>query len=341
MREIQARIDVIRAGAVYCELAFTNPPRLDASADAEIYLSMAGTFRWRSDVNWLTDELQPVIRIDGEEHPLGVLQIATMRDVFTPEGAHQISLTCYDRALRLKQTKAEQMLFLPAGTAYTTAIRQLLAGAGIALAVIAETAAVLPTAREWEIGTDYLAIVNDLLAEINYEPIWFDADGAAVAQPYADPDPATIQRRYAPGEFSILRPGAEAELDAFAAPNVFIAICSNPDLPAPLVARAVNDNPLSALSVLRRGRRITTVTRVDNIADQAALDAYVQRLASDSMLRSRTVRISTGVEAAHSRHAVIALTHPDLGGIYRETGWSMTLAPGAEMTHELQRLIIV
>lgn len=341
MRSISARVDVLRAGAVFCELSFTEPPRLDASANAEIYLSMAGTFRWRDDVNWMTDELRPVLTVNGVEHPIGVLQIATMRDVYTPTGAHRIALTCYDRALRLKQTAAEQLLFFPAATPYTTAIRQLLAAAGVALAVIAETPAALPTAREWEIGTDYLSILNELLAEINYEPIWFDADGAAVAQPYVGPDPSAIERRYAPGEFSILRAGAEAELDAFSAPNVFIAICSNPDLPEPLVARAVNDNPLSALSVIRRGRRIPTVVRVDNIADQTALDAYAQRLASDSMLRSRTVRISTGVDAAHGRHAVVALSHPDLGGIYRETGWSMTLQPGAEMTHELQRLIIV
>lgn len=341
MRNISARVDVIRSGAVFCELEFTDPPRLDASAAADIYVSMAGSFRWRSDVNWLTDELCPVLTVDGADHQLAVLQVATMRDVFTAQGEHYVSLTAYDRALRLQQTKLEEGLYFGTTKQYTSAVQQLLAGAGVTVAAITQSAATLGTAHEWEIGTDYLSIINELLQEINYEPIWFDSSGTAIAQPYADPVPAAIDRRYAPGAFSLLRAGAEATLDAFSEPNVFIVICSNPDLPAPLTSKAVNNNPLSSLSVLRRGRRIPTVVRVDNILDQASLDAYAQRLVNESMMRSRSVRISTGLEAAHRRHETVALTDESLGGIYQETGWSMTLAPGQAMTHELKQMILV
>ena len=40
-------------------------------------------------------------------------------------------------------------------------------------------------------------------------------------------------------------------------------------------ARATNDDPLSALSVQRIGKRTAPIIRLDNIASQAALQEYV------------------------------------------------------------------
>ena len=341
MREISARVDILRGGALYGELAFTEPPRIDANADADIYISMSGTFLYRGDVNWMTDELRPVLTIDGTDTPLATLEIATLQDEYTEQGTHYVQLTCYDRALLVQQTKAEHAIFFEAGTTYLSAVTQLLTAAGIALVIRTDSAAELSTDREWQIGEDYLSIINVLLSEINYEPLWFDASGAAVIQPASDPDPGRISHRYERGKFSILRPGARASLDAFAAPNVFVVLCSNPELEAPLVARAENNNPLSSLSILRRGRRITSVVNVDNTPGQTALNTYAQRLASESMMRSETVTISTGADGAHGRLDVVALDHPDLGGIYAETGWSMTLARGAAVTRTLRRMILV
>ena len=341
MREISARVDILRGGALYGELAFTEPPRIDASADADIYVSMSGLFLYRGDVNWMTDELRPVLTIDGTDAPLATLEIATMQDEYTEQGAHYVRLSCYDRALLVQQTKAEQAVYFAAETPYLSAVTQLLTAAGIALIIRTDSDAALSTDREWQIGEDYLSIINVLLSEINYEPLWFDASGAAVLQPAADPDPGRIAYRYDRGKFSILRPGVRASLDAFAAPNVFVVLCSNPELPEPLVARAENNNPLSSLSILRRGRRITDVINVDNTPGQTELNAYARRLASESMLRSETVTISTGVDGAHGRLDVVALDHPELGGIFSEIGWSMTLERGAAVTRTLRRMILV
>ena len=341
MREISARVDIIRSGAVFGELRFVDAPRIDARADAAIPVSMQGSFLWRSDVNWLSDELRPVLIVNGIETPIATLPIATLRESFDERAVRTVSITAYDRCLLLKQTKAEQRLYFAAGTSYLSALQQLLLGAGIALVIAADSGAVLATDREWQIGDDYLTIVNTLLSEINFAPVHFDPLGRALLQPRTDPDVSRLDHSYGPGQYSILRHSAAAEVDAYDAPNVFVVICSNPELPAPLVARAENDNPLSSLSVLRRGRRIPAVTQVDNTAGQDELDAYAQRLASESMLRSQTVTISTGVEGGHGIRDSVALTHPDLGGIYVETAWSMELQPGAEMRHTLQRNILV
>lgn len=341
MREIGARVDILRNGATYGELAFVEPPRIDASADADIFISMSGRFLYRGDVNWMSDELRPVLTIDGADAPLATLEIATKQDEYTEQGAHYVRLTCYDRALLVQQTKAEHTVFFAAGTLYLAAVTQLLTAAGIALVIRTDSAAALSTDREWQIGEDYLSIINGLLSEINYEPLWFDASGAAVLQPASDPDPSRIAHRYDRGKFSILRPGVRASLDAFAAPNVFVVLCSNPELEEPLVARAENNNPLSSLSILRRGRRITGVFNVDNTPGQAELDAYARRLASESMLRSETVTISTGADGAHGRLDVVSLDHPELGGIFSETGWSMELQAGAAVSRTLRRMILL
>lgn len=341
MREIRARVDVIRAGAVFCELLFAEPPRIDARADAEIHVSMQGVFLRRDDVNWLSDELRPILTVNGTDWPIATMPIATLRDGYAENGTRTVELTAYDRCLLLKQTRAESRIFFASGTSYLTALQQLLAAAGITLIIAAETDAALATDREWAIGDDYLTIVNTLLSEINFNPVHFDALGRAMLQPVTDPDVERIDHDYKPSAFSILRRPATEEIDAFDAPNIFVVICGNPELGTPLVARAENDNPLSSLSTIRRGRRITSVVTVDNTAGQSELNAYAQRLATESMLRSRTVTISTGVEGGHGFRDSVALTHPDLGGIYVETAWSMDLRAGGEMRHTLQRNILV
>ena len=118
-------------------------------------------------------------------------------------------------------------------------------------------------------------------------------------------------------------------------------ICENPDLDAPLISTAINDNPLSALSTFKRGRRIAEVYKVNNIASQEALDEYAQRLCSDSMLSSEISEISTANMPGHGIYDTVALTHPNLEGIFQETGWSLILAAGQTMTHTLRRSILV
>jgi len=115
----------------------------------------------------------------------------------------------------------------------------------------------------------------------------------------------------------------------------------NPDLPAPLMSTAVNDNPMSSLSVFKRGRRITEVLRVTNTPNQQALDAYVQQVCQNSMLAAETVTISTANVPNHGVYDTVAVLHPDLDGLFQEVSWSMILAPGQTMIHKLRRSVLI
>lgn len=206
------------------------------------------------EIDYLNDELQPVLIIDGVETPIGVFVPGTVTTSSKGYGVDLDRVEAYDRGVKLQQAKTETLLHWSAGTKYLDAVKQLLVSAGIGMVMETPSTLTLPTDREdWAIGTPYLTIINALLAEINYNDIWFDARGTAVLQPRQEPSAERIAHTYTDGTpLSVLMPDSESELDIYDAPNVFICTVSNPDLEEPMTATAVNDNPMSALSTVRR-----------------------------------------------------------------------------------------
>ena len=149
-------------------------------------------------VDYLSDEIEPieiepVLIIDGVENKLGVFLPATV----TPSesaGAAQVQIEAFDRCWRVRDVYSETLTYFAEGTPYLTAIESLLTQAGITTVLATPTAATLAEAREdWNIGTSYLTIVNDLLAEINYNPLWFNQDGVAILEPASVPTAANIE----------------------------------------------------------------------------------------------------------------------------------------------------
>jgi len=200
---------------------------------------------------------------------------------------------------------------------------------------------VLQTDREdWEEGTSYLTIVNALLVEIGYNPLWFDLAGRARLTRYQEASAANIAHIYKSGEDALILPDCTISEDAYSLYNVFRAVVSNPELPEPLASTAVNDYPRSRTSTVRLGRRIPApIEKLDNIASQAALDAYVGRKRFESMLSTERVTFTTANLPIHGYLDTVALQHERLDGIYQETDWSMTLSHDGRMTHRARRVL--
>ena len=344
-REISYRIDVLRNGAKLTELLWSeeSPPNVYIDTTGDIKGSLSGTFRHNPVVDYIADDLQPWIGINGEWAPLGVFRIATLTEQEDASG-HWIEAEAYDRCWMLQTMTTEGIMHIPAGTAYLTKIEELLIEAGIGLVVAAPTDAILQTDREdWQEGTPYLTIVNQLMDEINYKQIWFDGNGVAHLEPVAQASAANIKWSYSAEDVILcapVSPELTQEFDVFSAPNVFVAICSNPDLEAPLVARAENNNPSSATSVFRRGQRITQLLKVDNIASQEALQAYVDDICFQSLFSHRVVTFETLAEGGHGAGDILSLGHKDMGGIFEETAWYITMTPGEFMKHTAKRTVI-
>lgn len=341
VRSYAAKVFVYRNGAKLTELKIKDMPTVTASSDGEIKEGMTGTFHYNEKMDYLKDELRPVQIIDGTEYPVGVFHVASYTDVFTETG-REINIEAYDKCWLIQSMTAESTIFFARGTNYLTAVGQLLTAAGITLTITQPSGAVLQTDREWEIGTDYLTIINQLLKEINYAQIWFNSNGWAIIKPEQTEYVQQVQHTYQGLDVrSVLSADAAAAVDIFDKPNVFIAICQNPDLAAPLVATSVNESPMSALSTYKRGRRIARVYNVDNIASQQELQNYADRLRNESMLSSETLTIYTANMPGHGIGDTVAVQHPQISGLYKEIGWRLTLGIGQLMQHDLQRKVLI
>lgn len=343
IREVSYKVKVLRNGAPYSELRWSkdNPPQLTVNADGELKSSFAGTFDADSKINWLRDEIQPCIVINDEEQILGTLRIAT-KSGGEASFSQFARIEAYDKGWQVQTGKTESLLHLDAGTGYVNAIKALLLERDVVNVISDAAAQTLPAAREWPVGTSYLTIINTLLAEIAFNPLWFDAAGYAHLQAYAAPTAAAIQRRYSADDvrLSPMSRDYTEETDIFSAPNVFICICDNPDRSATLKATAENET-WGSKSILARGLRIPTVIKVDQIADQASLQAYANKKRDESIMSERTVSFSVSAEGGRGVGDIIAVDHPSIGGIYRESGWSLRLAPGERIKISAKRTVIM
>lgn len=336
-RRVSRRVDIIRNGAAVTTLDIVESPVVSVQADAVLKANMTGVFRASEILRPTSDLLQPVLILGGVDYPLGQYAISVLTENHDDRGTI-IHIEAYDRALWLQQSKTEVRYYIAAGTKYVDAVQAILLANGIERVISDPCDAMLATAREdWEVGTDYLTIINTLLSEINYTSLWFDFNGIARLHRYVAPGVGNIRHIYRADEMSIIKPDTERELDIFDAPNVFVAIVSNPEYDEPMIATAVNDSVSSALSTINRRRRIVSVETLDNIASQDELQAYVNNKRAQSMISTETVRFYTANNPEHSVGDVIALHHEALEGVFEETAWSITLEAGADMTHEARR----
>lgn len=357
MRTVDIRYQILRHGAFYGWLAAPadSGPTLRMDAEAEIKTALSGTFgTWVTDADgkrvepdWLSDEIQPTLIIDGAESPLGVFAAAAVTPVES-EGVETLQMEAYDRCWRVRDNNLENRLYIAAGTNYISAIEQQLVASSIPVVLATPTSATLTEDREWDIGTSRLTIVNELLGEINYNPLWFSAQGYAMLEPASVPSPENIEHLLSDEPEEILAgadridrllPQISRETDVYNTPNVFVVTCANPDKTANMVATAENTNPQSPLSISRRGRRIVQVTQVNNIASQAELQAFVDRQRNMSMIGGETIRVSTSLLPGYGVNDVVALRWKDLSALCILRAYTMELRVGGAMSMTLERVV--
>lgn len=372
MTTLDFEFRLLRNGGEYGFLAAVEDaePTLRGRDAGEIKTSLAAAFDpvardadgMPIAVEWTRDEIEPVMILDGVEYPLGIYAVAQMDPQDT---ATDVSLTAqaYDRCWRVRETRTETPVYFAAGTSYITAIERLLTAAGVETVLATPSPAVLPEEREWEIAVSHLTIVNELLGEINYKQLHFTTEGAAVLEPVSVPRAGAIRhklttRRPKPGEitdeiFCVIEPGLGRSTDMYQTPNVFIAVCANPLKGSVLVATAVNDNPQSPLSTVRRGRKICQKYMVDNIADQDELQAYAEKLRNDSLMRGETLTITTALLPGIGVGDVVSLYYENpiydiygnnvgfepIDAICVVRAWTMGLSVDGSMELELERVV--
>lgn len=344
MRDIEFRYIVVRSGADCGEIfpIGSSAPSLRMTESSEIKMSLSGYFMDPGDsVDWLSDQIRPEMIIDGIVYPLGVYLPATVQ-VKESMAERSIYVEAYDRCWMIKDHCAESSIYFEAGENYIEVVESLLTECGIPLTLKTETTETLAEAREdWNIGTSYLTIINQLLDEINYNPLWFNQDGLAVLEPASSPNRSVIEHVLSDKDpTTMILPSISLTTDIYHSPNVFIVVCSNADKSSAMVARAENTNPQSPLSIQRRGRRISSVTQVDNISSQDELQAYADRLLTESLITGEQIIVQSALLPGFGVDDVTALQYGDLFSICIEREWTMQLYAGGTMTHTLEKVVM-
>ena len=357
MRTVGFNYVIVRNGADYGKIwpAQNGTPSLRMSEDGAIKMNLSGEFlptvfgfddrpAAGAEVDWLSDQIRAELVLDGTVYPLGVFLPSTVQENSNISGTDlkALNVQAYDRCWIVQDHYTESTQYFASGTGYMEAVETLLAAAGIALISATASEATLAEAREdWDIGTSYLDIINQLLSEINYKPLWFNQGGAAVLEPASVPSAGNIDHVFDLRDPSVLiRPRIRRKTDVFNAPNVFICVCSNADKDAPMVATSENTNPQSHLAIQRRGRRIAKVVQVDNIADQTELQAYADRLRNESLITSETIQLTTGLLPGFGVGDVVGLITDEAMDVCIERAWSMDLRPGGNRQHTLEKVVV-
>lgn len=298
-------------------------------------------------IDYLSDRIKPWIRLglspygvnDWVEWPQGVFLLATPTRSVDAAGVVTRAVDGFDPAQSLLDDSVTTRYTVTAGTAYTTAVATLLGS--IPQSVVA-SASTLPAAREWEPGTNKLKIINELLTAVNYESLAFDENGVAIVKPYLSPASRPAEYTYSDDEDGVMLPAVDQTLDLFNVPNSWTLVVSNPDRVA-LSSTYTNTDPASPTSTVRRQRTIVSFQTEQDAADQAALDAKVARLAFEASQVYEKISFTTGLMPIHSGNDVIGINYSPLAinAKYAETSWNMTLKAGAQMKHEIRRVVAV
>lgn len=317
--------------------------RFDASAEvmrgmqANVFANrqdMAEGFTW----NMFTDRLRPVLIRDGVETPLGVFMVIAAPESLNETGNY-LGIEAYDETMLLKQAAATSRIYFASGTAYLTAIEQMLTECGFANILRDESDATMQISREFAVGTTYLEIINTLLEEMNYNPVHTDVNGYVILTRKAQK--ATADFVYKDRDEFKLLGSIERDTDIYEKPNVLVGVISNPQT-TPTVYTRENDDPTSILSIYRRGYRVVKIYKMGNMASQAELEAYIDAELLNAMQTTETVNFETLAEAGHEYGNTVQLATGLIEGLYTETFYQIDISINkARMKHRGERRVFV
>lgn len=316
-----------------------------------VALSASSTF------DYLQHSLRPWARLrmpDGGyyEWPMGTFLLTTPNR--TPDSGSLVKVQGYDYLLRLSEMKTSGRLATaakPGTPTYIGAIQSMLSDAGFTTSNILSNATVLPTDSaaggatvfEWEPGTSYLRMINDLLSGIGYRSLFMDPYGVPTSYPEsATPETLSPLWQYGRDATGLtVDNSTEVALDVWNLPNQWVGSISEPDQAALLYVKT-NDYPSSPYSTVSRGRTITyflTAEEIGKPPDLVTLQGIVDRYAAQTSQQFEQVTFTTGMMPFHGSGDVIDV---DSGKGYRryvETEWEVELKADGTMKHSARRVI--
>ncbi|PEU16775.1 MULTISPECIES: hypothetical protein [unclassified Bacillus (in: firmicutes)] len=273
------------------------------------------------------------------DFPLGIFLLSSPTRA-DDENVVMRDVEAYDPSIILIDDFVDDIYTVTAGTNYKQAVINVLKSAGITDYIIDDTDKVLTRDIQFDIGTPKMKIINSLLTNIGFTPIFVDENGFFTSHKYISPSVLSPEYTYKDDELSIIYNGMEEELDIYKTPNRWVIVKTNAE-EKPLRSVYTNDNPDSPTSTVNRGRTIVDYREVEDMADQAALDVYTKQIADKASQVFGKVKFKTALMPIHGYQDILQIDYSKLGinEKFSETAWSMSLTHGGEMTHEARRVV--
>ena len=312
------------------------------NADAKIQRVASMQIMEAKDIDFIYDRIRPYMQVEADRrkliYPLGVFLLSSPSRKAQGGGIAR-TIDCYDKTQILSDDKFDTRYTVTAGTSYTGAVEGIIDSAGITNMLIDASALQAQVDIEFPIGTSKLDACNSLLEAINYVPLYADSYGYIRSSRYILPEGRPIDAYYITDKESIVCPGAEEELDVFNAPNKIVRYLENAERGV-LISSATNNDPNSKLSTVSRGRTIVDIAAVDDVPNQATLDAMVERIMAERKIYQKVI-IETLNMPNHEYSDCIYINNSEINvsGKYIETAWDMDLRTGGKMRHILKKAV--
>lgn len=283
------------------------------------------------EVDFATARLRPVVKVAptlgaGFEVRGGVCvpSLPTTEAGITPR---RWEVSGYGLTVLLNRPHGRTVRLVTGGS-YLDLARTLCEAKGLVVAFAAEAdAKVASRDRIWPIdaATTTLQIVNDLLAETGYSPVWMDPDGKLRSEPARDPAERGSEHTYEAGVAdTTVGPFRKLNSNRLDVPNRLVAISSAATAWDPVTGDGVHVIEDTA-SIATEGERAAVVTL--DAVDQVELVAAAERKWAELTRVVETVSLEVLRNPLHWHDDVIRIVDAELAVNRRAlvTGWSMPL----------------
>lgn len=228
-----------------------------------------------------------------DRHPLGTFLVQTPSWSFDGK-TKDISVDAYTPLLELKENLPPIGYSLFKGNSIMDAAYRICRDNSRAPVIKAECSDVLYNDFVANTNDTWLSFSSDLIANANYI-FGLDELGRILFQPKQDAASLQPVWTYSDDNSSILYPDITMDQDLFGIPNVVEVVYSNGN--GYYYGRAVNDNPNSPISTVKRGREIVQRETNPNIGGnptEAQTQEYAERLLREMSTLECTVTYSHG-----------------------------------------------
>ena len=292
------------------------------------------------DIDFINDRIKIYVTLnDGMNnltYPLGIYLLSSPVKVLITKDVYNYQVNIYSKTQILIEDKVIARFVIKKGKVYTNVIQELLIGTGIGNIEVTNSGLAANRSFSYDAGSSKLFIINELLKQINYYPIYTDNDGSVIIKPSVLSQERNADFYYRINDESIVQKGLAETLDLFNVPNVTTRVVTNSEN-EPLVSTYKNYDPQDPTSIPNRGREIDDYQEISDIPDQTTLDEFVLREAEASKKIFGEVRFSSSLNPMHEQDECIEVN----GEIFIETSWTMQLSTQGAMNHSARRVVYV